>query len=673
MSADRLLASLLRSFQNFHSPPETSRLTSTSASLLTTLANPLNTTLLTSQILTATAFWDHPDGLRVCLRILGIFQSASLAILQGAEAPPPGQPPLQQIKQLDRTEWVKAVVKGADERTPRWKHLLVIAGVLLGFEGQERRGLSKGVRQDLEGALVLAANLAMEEVGRREDGLDGFCIAMVLNYAFELLSDWRRRDLHYNKLLPLLVDVVFFSPEGYQSGYFLAPIDADIVATKDNQFTWSDKSPTFFLLQRLSTRPLVSSMGPLSLLLAHCTTCAPPQQLHDLLTSLLQFSKTLTTQWRQNKLSETDPSEEPLYLDPQALKFTIPILWQVLKTAMFATVVVLRAVMGRVLLDHQLAADESAPVIAAKVLHTLRNLYFVTSRLGPNAFSTYTFVLLSAIDVLTTYPPHATTFIREIQPHLLSQIPPHPLDRCLDLYFLNTAEHFASILPQQVNEEVLIAAVSPYLQGGHHRSLLDMFEAAHSVFLAVVSALGNAELAGRVIPFYVDAVFKTFPSNLSPRQFRLAFKILLQITTPPSPLSLTHPTLPSILLELLYHRALHAPYTPLPLSQSPPDSPPTTTTEQATLTLALIDILPSLPLSTLEEWIDIIADLVGKVEGEAEREEVKGRFWEVLWGGEMDVERAEFCVVWWGTRGGRGRILGEEAAGAGAEGERSLM
>jgi hypothetical protein len=92
---------------------------------------------------------------------------------------------------------VKAVVKGADERSPRWKHLLPIAGMLLGFEGQGHRGLSEGVQRDLESALVLATNLAAEEVGRRGDALDEFCIALVLNYAFELLSDRRKRDLHY--------------------------------------------------------------------------------------------------------------------------------------------------------------------------------------------------------------------------------------------------------------------------------------------------------------------------------------------------------------------------------------------------------------------------------------------------------------------------------------------
>lgn len=37
------------------------------------------------------------------------------------------------------------------------------------------------------------------------------------------------------------------------------------------------------------------------------------------------------------------------------------------------------------------------------------------------------------------------------------------------------------------------------------------------------------------------------------------------------------------------------------------------------------------------------------------------RFWDSLSSGEMDVERAYFCVTWWSTRGGRELVLfGEE-------------
>lgn len=46
------------------------------------------------------------------------------------------------------------------------------------------------------------------------------------------------------------------------------------------------------------------------------------------------------------------------------------------------------------------------------------------------------------------------------------------------------------------------------------------------------------------------------------------------------------------------------------------------------------------------------------------------RFWDALSSGEMDVERANFCVTWWSTRGGREMVLfGDEGDGADAGGK----
>jgi hypothetical protein len=39
------------------------------------------------------------------------------------------------------------------------------------------------------------------------------------------------------------------------------------------------------------------------------------------------------------------------------------------------------------------------------------------------------------------------------------------------------------------------------------------------------------------------------------------------------------------------------------------------------------------------------------------------RLWDALTSGEMDVERAHFCVTWWSIRGGRELIM----LGAGAD------
>lgn len=155
-----------------------------------------------------------------------------------------------------------------------------------------------------------------------------------------------------------------------------------------------------------------------------------------------------------------------------------------------------------------LTAIVAAPRIASQALHTLRNLSFISSRLGSNSFSQYTFVYLTAIDIICNYPLQAEAFIREIRPVELGQIPKHPLERCLDLFFLNAAEHFTLVLTTRTNEDLLISAATPYLVAGGNNHLLEIFEAAHSVVLAVLSAPQSADLAAKHLPSYVDTLFK---------------------------------------------------------------------------------------------------------------------------------------------------------------------
>lgn len=233
----------------------------------------------------------------------------------------------------------------------------MIGGLLLGFEGQDRGGLSNSLRRALEGALVKAANLALEEL-REGPELGMHCIALILNHSFELLSDFERRQIDYNALLPVLIRSAYFSSEGLESGYFLGTIDADIVQVAGKRFDWSANASTFVRLQRLSSRPLVSSMGPLSRLIAHTAeNVTDPRLIRAMVDDLYTFTRTIIVQWRQNKLSEIDVSEEAIFLTDEALRKTLPVLWKLLKTSMFTLVILLRAIMGRVLNDAALAAD----------------------------------------------------------------------------------------------------------------------------------------------------------------------------------------------------------------------------------------------------------------------------------------------------------------------------
>ncbi|KAF2084097.1 hypothetical protein K490DRAFT_49907 [Saccharata proteae CBS 121410] len=685
MPADRLLQTLLRSLQTYTEHQDTPRLLSTASSLLTTLTNPLNITLLTAQLLTAPALWTRPDGLKTCLSVMSVFHAAGRAVLaherdvRDGQMPPrsqagPGQVPIG--GNMAPEQWARAVVAGADERSARWRHLLVLGGLLMCGErdgGEGGLAWPKGLERALEKGLAQAVNLVTEEVGRGEgEELAGLAVAMVLGYAWGRLGEPIRREVEYDALLPVLFQAAFASSEGFQSAYFLGAVDLDVVQVKGGKFDWSPKSNSFRQLQNIASRPLLSSMGSLSRLIAYSIEhVRDPWIIQTTIDHLADFARALTLQWRQMKLSQIDASEESVFLLRDTTQTSLPLLWRVLKAALFATVIILRGALGRTLADGFLAADGVAPVIVSQTLHTLRNLYFISSRLGADSFSQYTFVYLTAIDILTQYPIQADSFLKAIQPTNIGHIPPHPLDRTLDLFFLNTAEHFTLLLPPTTNESLLLAAATPYLATDVSHHLLPIFEAAHSVTLAVLAAPHSANVAAKHLPFYVNALFQVFPANLSPRQFRLAFKTLLKVTAPPSPLSATHQDLPATLLELVRHRAINAPTTPLPTAivsptsstshhqhqeQIPPNTP--ALSEQGVLVLTLLDALPFLPVPLLEEWLPLAAELVNGVRPEELSRVCRERFWEVLVGGEMDAERSLVAVGWWGTRGGREMVMG---------------
>jgi hypothetical protein len=281
-----------------------------------------------------------------------------MAIIRNEESDDPRIPYTKPVK-IEREAWVKAIVNGADEKSPRWRHLLLIGGVLLGFEGQDRQGLPLSVRKKLESALVTAAQLAIEELDPHNK-IDGLCITMVLNYTFQLLSDFERSKLNYDRLLPVMIDAAYSSPEGLEGGYFLGTIDKDIVEAPGKRFQWPSESDTFARVAAISSSPLISVLGPLSRLIAHAVeNVQDPGLVARSVDHIADFVRTLMVQWRLNKLSEVDRAEEAEFLDAESLKATIPSLWKLLRNSLYSVVIILRAVLGRVINDRILAANRS--------------------------------------------------------------------------------------------------------------------------------------------------------------------------------------------------------------------------------------------------------------------------------------------------------------------------
>lgn len=339
------------------------RLLGTAASLLTTLNNPLNVTLLTSQLLSAPAIWAYPEGLRTCMRCLSVFHSAGQALLRHEEALQDKSADrdferLQLERTLPKDDWIRAVIQGADEHSPRWRHILVLGGLLLGFGPPEDESLTRSMRSTLESGLVTAVNAAVEEMPEEEE-LGQQSVAAVLNHCFSSLSDYERARVDYDRILPLLMRATFHSSEGLRSAYFLGAVDMDVRPISASQFQWSERSQSSQQIQLILSGPLTGSLGPLARLIGHAVEqVQAPWLVTATLDDLESFTRTLYLQWRQTKLSEIDASEENLYLDAETMSKALPALWKLLRSTLFVAVIILRSAVGRLLGDGALAGDE---------------------------------------------------------------------------------------------------------------------------------------------------------------------------------------------------------------------------------------------------------------------------------------------------------------------------
>lgn len=682
MPADRLLNTLLQYYRDVHDDPKSEQILGTTVHLLTHLSNPLNLGVLTSQLLTAPAIWQRPGfDLSHALRVVSIYNTAAFRVRQvAAEAlenkkkknnnigagflpPPPAQE--RESGGLKPDDWARAVVKGADDRSARWQHLLVLTGVLIGFEGNDRRTLSRSLRNTLQQAVVVAANLALRS--HAEDGpLAEAAIVMALNYAFPLLTPHHQAQLDCDVLLPVMLWAML--REGCGDGLFLQDIARDVTQTVGGGggggCSWPQHAPSFAMLVELDRRPVMSNMGPLAKMAAFAATHAKDTSIVlQAQEDLVLFSHKLLDAWAKNRLSGVEYGLASAQLTPETLQATWPVLWQVLRKIMFGVVATLQAIVARSLLDPRMLHDAVAPGVAAKSLQILRNICFISSVNGNDAFQVYTFTYLTSLDVICRSGAACKKFLSDFGPADGLAVPSAHLQRTLDLYYLNVAEHMPLSLTTEAADALIIKPATSYLgfDGVMSPTMGNIFESAHSAVLSVLSCPQHSALTIQLAPFYIVKLFESFPHHISPRQFRVAFKTVIQMVSPPFQIVAQEPLLGETLLEMLLQHiaiAFTVPLAPDEAAQAAAaESGETLQSPQSALVLALIDALPFLPLPLVEEWMAIAAQTLNAIADPRLRRPVKERFWDMLINGEMDVERSAIGVAWWGTKGGRELVL----------------
>ncbi|PHH71380.1 hypothetical protein CDD82_6546 [Ophiocordyceps australis] len=663
MPADRLLNTVLQHYQDVHDAAKTDQVMGSTAHLLSHLSNPLNLTLLTSQLLTAPAIWNRiDDDAQAAMRIISLYHSAARRLRQG-RTQEARRSVATQASHLGCDEWVRAVVKGADDKSRPWQHLLVLTGVLIGMEGDDKPSISRSLCRTLQQAIVTAANLALDQASQHGQ-LAAASIVLALNFAFSHISEFHRSQINCDALLPLVIWALG-GEQGLYDGHFLDAIARDTVADASRVLSWPAQSPSGHMLQELEKQPLVANAGPISKLAAfavhHARDSSVVLQAHD---ALLLFTARVFEAWQSMPFSDIDPAFESIRLTPETMQSTWPLLWQLLKKLMFATVAVVQAVVSRSLLDANMFANTVASAIATKTLHILRNLFFISCRNGNSAFQVYTFTYLTSIDVVTRNSVACEKLLEEYRQARQASFAASHLDRILDLFYLNLAEHFPLSLSTRACQALIIEPAMAYLgnDGPQTPFMVEVFESAHSAILSVLCCPQQSSLTMDIAPTYIFNLFDSFPHDISPRQFRVAFKTVMEIVSPPYPIAGMRPELSETLLEMLRSlipRASTAPLNPTPdvLSRDMASQQGEMLSEQSALILAMVDSLPFLPLALVQEWLTITANLMNGIPDAEMRAPAKKRFLDLLVNGELDVDRASMGLAWWTEHGGRDLVL----------------
>ncbi|KAK6543802.1 hypothetical protein TWF694_000533 [Orbilia ellipsospora] len=624
-----------------------------SAVTLSRLTNPLNVSLLTTQILAAPALWNSPDLVSVCQAVFDIFRLST------------GERVRESSRAISLTDWIEAVINGADSRVPRWKHALASGGILAAFDANDAR-LPFTTRSNLEAHLLEVVNLHFEFL---TSGIETQSCVLAISNTYRILSEDAKYMINYPALTGAVLPAMFLSSEGYQTGDFLRQIDRGIPSAKR-----SSKHATPFSLKEFLARPFVRNMGGLAKLAAtSMDSSADAETINGALSVLATFSRSLTSIWCETQLS-TLPDNAIISQDP--VQTNTAQLWQLLKASLFSTVVVLESVVRALLHSHHMTRNNEVHSFASQVICILRDLFFITHRTNPAAFGTYNFVFHACIDIVMSNPGQAESLAGQLAPIQTGTLPTHPANILRDLYFLNTLEHLVIACTPRFCTSIVSPSLSPYLANPSANTLLrEPFESAHSLTLAMIGCPQLVETSFKILPEYIESVFMAYPQFLSTRQFRLAIASLVKYTSPPTALSGIKRDLPDVILEMLCARIDSAdgrhPVTAWKPQQQQQDATPdgaapaasgATQAEQEGFTerdaciLALLDSLPFMEEAALMRWLEVSARYVGETTRGDSREILRGRVWDVI-SGELDVGRSQLAIPWW-SEGGREMVLG---------------
>ncbi|KAF8584699.1 hypothetical protein K439DRAFT_1345385 [Ramaria rubella] len=442
-------------------------------------------------------------------------------------------------------EWVSAVLKGVSRGNPQLR-IAILGGLLIGHNDLVPDGLPGGLKERLEGQIVIACAEMLEVTSSTEDMWnEEFMVErtesngpVFLYSAYSVLP-----FVATGKLLALDLSVMIRLIQGgikdaFLSGEFLSHLSTSISRGKEEKISISPESSLASTLEAISKAAVYQDVASLAKLQSRCLSLLAgktPKVAWRTFQSISEDLECVTSKveldWNGSHLANTNTEKD--IGDSEELTTNI---WKVLKTLLFTHLMVSQSILSSIqyLRPPPLAyvSDYSSSTIAISVLRSLNHLSFVISQFGGvtssgEGFKELKRVFYMALDILSTDPNPQTsnTFVKELILRVQESrlVLDHPSRQSQTAYLLTMVEQLMLTLNDTVIENNVVPFCHPYLTTTEHR---ETYESAHSAMLSIFSAHSQkmennivgagTSIAERLIPFYVEILLKVCFKYITP-------------------------------------------------------------------------------------------------------------------------------------------------------------
>ncbi|KAI6030700.1 hypothetical protein F5J12DRAFT_918847 [Pisolithus orientalis] len=561
--------------------------------------------------------------------------------------------------------WLVAILRGL-EGGHAIARLACCSGLLLGVEDILKRLPSKqrDVESSVQDEIVLAfADLIdlftssdswrKEFRPETEAGEEDALTLSLITSAEALLAVLPEKfvALPLQQTLALLVHTI---NKSFMSGMFLSSFKSSTEHHPEYKIHVKQGAPAFQDVHKVSSSPAMSNMGSLSrlcsrsitLFVDHRPKLALPR-VQETFLCLESISRNVELGWLASDLAGA--TEESIAAETRKLTESI---WTILKTLLFSTIMIVEAGLSAVVYVPP-EIGHAAPSLALAVLRSLYHLAFVIEKFGGaghSAFPELKRAFYLPLDVLAGHKAESEHLVQQLCEESWSNAYDlsHPVQRAKKAFALSTIEQLIPVLPTSGIETYVLPFCSPHLDDARYH---DVFEAAHSVVLAIFSHYHHTQVTSStspsgaereperamspaiMVPFYTRCLIENSAKDrLNASQLRLAFAALVKSASASGDHALAWFCIDSLLTAC---RA---------------SSPAFDEDRVHRLYLALVSSVSSLPLDLLSRALLEVDGIIEGVENDdIKRDELLEALFQEIINNVGDAEK-EFAVCWWNER-----------------------